>query len=164
MSKRFNLREFQQEVLDKLQAQATSGRQISTLGIQIGTENWLVDMSDIGEVLPLPPLTAVPLTQDWFCGVANVRGNLCSVVDLAAFLQQTVAPREVRNRVLLLNARFGFNTGLLVSQVLGLRDTQSWQLQTAHDATFLLDEEGAVWHKLDIETLINQPEFLQISV
>lgn len=164
MSKRFNLREFQQEVLDKLQAQATSGKQISTLGIQIGAENWLVDMADIGEVLPPPALTAVPLTQDWFCGVANVRGNLCSVVDLAAFMQQAATPREARNRVLLLNARFGFNTGLLVSQVLGLRDSQSWQLQTAQDNTFLLDEEGAVWHKLDIETLINQPEFLQISV
>jgi twitching motility protein PilI len=163
MSKRFNLREFQQEVLDKLQAQATSGKQVSTLGVQIGAENWLIDMADIGEVLPPPALTAVPLTQNWFCGVANVRGNLCSVIDLAAFMQQPATTREVRNRVLLLSSRFGFNTGLLVSQVLGLRDTQDWQLHTDSERAFYQDEAGVVWHKLDIQLLINQPEFLQIS-
>lgn len=163
MSKRFNLREFQQEVLDKLQAQAASGKQITTLGVQIGAENWLIDMGDIGEVLPPPALTPVPLTQGWFCGVANVRGNLCSVVDLAAFMQLPPTPLEARNRVLLLSPRFGFNTGLLVSQVLGLRDTQTWQFHTNSDRAFYQDETGGVWHKLDIQLLINQPEFLQIN-
>jgi len=34
MSKRFNLREFQQSVLDRLQAQVTSGsKRVSTLGV-----------------------------------------------------------------------------------------------------------------------------------
>jgi twitching motility protein PilI len=34
-----------------------------------------------------------PLTQPWFLGLANIRGNLYSVVDLAGFLgRETVVP------------------------------------------------------------------------
>ena len=40
MSKRFNLREFQQQVLDRLQQQASGGAQVSTLGVQVGRELW----------------------------------------------------------------------------------------------------------------------------
>ncbi len=66
MSKRFNLREFQQTVLDRLQAQVAGGSNpASTLGVQVGDELWLVDMSDINEVLPPPSLTPVPLTKPW---------------------------------------------------------------------------------------------------
>jgi hypothetical protein len=79
MSKRFNLREFQQNVLERLQAQvAGGGDHASTLGVQVGEDYWLVDMVDINEVLPPPPLTPVPLTKPWYCGVANVRGTLAA--------------------------------------------------------------------------------------
>ena len=37
-------------------------------------------------MIPVPPITPVPLTRPWFRGVANVRGNLYSVVDFAAFV------------------------------------------------------------------------------
>ncbi len=58
----------------------------SKLGLQVGDDRWLVDLADAGEVIPVPPITAVPLTRPWFAGVANIRGNLYSVVDFAAFL------------------------------------------------------------------------------
>ena len=34
---------------------------------------------DAGEVIAVPPIAPVPLTQPWFLGVANIRGNLYSV-------------------------------------------------------------------------------------
>ena len=52
MSKRFNLREFQQQVLDRLQEHKTGSAQNSTLGVRIGQGLWLVDMTDISEVMP----------------------------------------------------------------------------------------------------------------
>ena len=56
MSKRFNLREFQQGLLERMQVQvqAEAGDQVATLGIIIGRDSWLVDMADISEVLALP--------------------------------------------------------------------------------------------------------------
>ncbi len=48
MSKRINLREFQQDLIDRMQAEGRGGEQISTLGVRIAEQNWLVDMRDIG--------------------------------------------------------------------------------------------------------------------
>ena len=66
MSKRFNLREFQQQVLDRLQMQGAGSAQISTLGVQVGQHVCLVDMTDISEIMPLPVMTPVPLTKPWY--------------------------------------------------------------------------------------------------
>ena len=82
---RISLRDYQRELAERLR-QADSARSASKLGVQVGAQSWLVDLVEAGEVLPVPPITAVPLTRAWFRGVANVRGNLYSVVDFAAFL------------------------------------------------------------------------------
>lgn len=163
MSKRFNLREFQQQVLDRLQGQAGGNTNQSALGIQLGQEHWLVDMTDISEVMPLPALTPVPLTKDWYCGIANVRGYLYSIVDLNAYTRQQATVRDAHNRVMLLGQRYAFNVGLLVSRVLGLRNTEGWQKSVQNDSISYRDPDGQVWHQLNIRKLLSQPEFLQIG-
>lgn len=42
MSNRLNLREFQQNLIDRLQAKDMSDARVSTLGMQIAGRNWLV--------------------------------------------------------------------------------------------------------------------------
>ncbi len=164
MSKRFNLREFQQGVLDRLQAQAAGKiKHASTLGVQVGDELWLVEMSDISEVLSVPPLTRVPLTKPWYCGVANVRGNLYSIVDLGLFNGGAAIPLEGQSRVLLVGQKFAFNAGLLVSRVLGLRNAMDWQSSEQGGEIRFRDDEGQVWHKLEMTQLLNKPDFLQIG-
>lgn len=163
MSKRFNLREFQQQVLDRLQSHETGKTGISTLGVQVGQHLCLVDMADISEILPPPAMTTVPLTKPWYCGIANVRGNLYSVIDLNAYPDQPPTARGAGNRVLLLAQRFAFNTGLLVSRVLGLRNTEGWQRSEEGGIIRYRDSSGQVWHMLDIQQLLQQPGFLQIG-
>lgn len=164
MSKRFNLREYQQQVLDRLQALAASSVQTSTLGVRIGNAFWLIDMTDISEVLPLPALTTVPLTKPWYCGVANVRGNLYSIIDLGAFMGGNALIPESQNRIMLLGQTFGFNAGLLVTRVLGLRNAQDWQQIETGDEIRYQDSNGQQWRKFDLKNLLNQPEFLQIGI
>jgi twitching motility protein PilI len=164
MSKRFNLREFQQGVLDRLQAQAAGGaKRVSTLGVQVGDQLWLVEMSDISEVLSAPPLTRVPLTKPWYCGVANVRGNLYSIIDLGMFNGGAAIPLEGQSRVLLVGQKFAFNAGLLVSRVLGLRNATNWRPSEQDGEICFQDDEGQKWHKLEMAQLLNKPEFLQIG-
>ena len=164
MSKRFNLREFQQGLLDRMQVQAASGNQIATLGILIGHENWLVDMEDISEVLSLPQLTTVPLTKSWYCGVANVRGNIFSITDLGAFMDCGATPHDMQSRVLLVGQKFNSNTGFLVAKVLGLRNAKDWQQSEQNGELIYEDSAGQQWRKLDIKNLIQQPEFIQIGL
>jgi twitching motility protein PilI len=164
MSKRLNLREFQQNLIDRLQAKEMSEDRLSTLGVQIAGRNWLVDLADIGEVLPLPKLVSVPFTKPWFRGVANVRGNLYSVADLATYQQSGAASVDVNNRILLVAERYGFNAALLVDRVLGLRDARKWRQSGADGQIEYQDDMGTHWHKLDVPGLLEQAEFLQIGV
>lgn len=142
------------------------GRQemrLSLLGVQIAGENWLVEMVDISEVLSVPRLAVVPLAKSWFRGVANVRGNLYGVADVADYLQLGVASGAIANRILLLADRYGFNTALLVDSVLGLRDPGNWRHDEAHSDRYV-DEQGVMWRKLDVVDLLGRPDFLQIGI
>lgn len=164
MSKRFDLREFQQQLLNRLQEQKTGSAQVSTLGVQVGQTYWLVDMPDISEVLSLPQLTPVPLTKPWYCGIANVRGNLYSIIDFCLYAGGAATLHEGQSRVLLLGQKFAFNAGLLVSRVLGLRNSNDWKSVEKDGLTMLQDENGQLWRKLDVPKLLEQAEFLQIGV
>lgn len=164
MSKRLNLREFQQNLIDRLQAKDMSDERVSTLGVQIAGRNWLVDLKDIGEVLPLPKLISVPFTRPWFLGVANVRGKLYSVADMAAYENSGSASGDINNRVMLVAERFAFNAALLVDRVLGLRDARGWRQSEVDGQIVYQDEQGTHWHRLDVPGLLEQAEFLQIGV
>jgi len=164
MSKRLNLLEFQQSLIDRLQVSDLSATRVTTLGVQMSGKNWLVDMTDISEVLPFPKIASVPFTKLWFLGIANVRGNLYSVVDMTAFQNGGAASGDSNNRVLLVAERYGFNVALLVDRVLGLRDARSWSQNEVDGQIEYLDEQGASWCKLDVSGLLAQPEFLQIGV
>lgn len=163
MAKRLDLRAFQQDLNERMQDRSREGGQKSLLGVQIAGQHWLVDMSDISEVLSLPRLTPVPLSKDWFCGVTNVRGNLYGVVDMAAYFQNGTASGEASNRILLLAERYGFNTALLVDGVLGLRDISEWRHDDG-EASQLIDKQEVSWRRLAVVELIAQPEFLHIGI
>lgn len=161
MSKRFNLREFQQDLTDRIEAQGRDSEQLSLLGIQIANQNWLVDMADLSEVLPMPTLTVVPHSKKWMRGVANVRGNLYCVTDMAAFLNLGVTSGEPGNRIMLLANKHAFNAALLVERVLGLRELREMKFDQMRN--LYVDEQGMEWLKLDVPELLGRAEFLHIG-
>lgn len=164
MSKRHNLRDFQQRVIDRLQDKEATAARVSMLGVQIAGQRWLVDMADISEVLPLPRLSKVPFTKPWFRGVINVRGNLYGVIDMAAYQHGSGVSGVGANRVLLVAERYAFNVSLLVERVLGLRDVRNWQQSEREGLTEYRDGQGSGWRKLEVPGLFEQAEFLQVGV
>jgi twitching motility protein PilI len=164
MSKLFNLREFQKNLSERLQSRSLAGEQASALGVLVGHDHWLVEMSDISEVLPVPPMIPVPLTKPWYGGLSNVRGNLYSIIDLPLFLGLQEELHDGLNRVLLVSHRFEVNAGLLVTRVLGLRNISSWKRDEANGKIQYEDENGQVWKKMDISSLVGQSEFLLIGI
>jgi twitching motility protein PilI len=164
---RTSLRDYQRELAARLQG-ASLGRAASKLGLQVGNEAWLVDLVDAGEVLPVPPITPVPLTRPWFRGVANIRGNLYSVVDFAAFLGGPAAAVSEQARLLLLGERFRMGSALLVDRALGLRGADQLQARsTAAGAAWLkaeyTDKDGRQWKELDVTQLVQSPVFLGVA-
>ena len=71
-------------------------------GYQIGNYGLLHDPSFPVQVTESPPVYSLPNTRPWCLGLANLRGNLTPVYDLAALLG-IEAPRR-RNKLLVVGA------------------------------------------------------------
>lgn len=169
MARRISLREFQENLVKRL-AEARSGDRRTLLGVEAGNERWLVDLTDTGEVLPVPPVSQVPLTRAWFRGVTNVRGTLYSVVDFAGFHDQPNQPFGGRARLLLVHPRHGVNSALLCARTSGLHSPEEFEeITEAHDprpwvSGKLRDIHGGEWQRLDVVTLIRHPRFLEAGI
>ncbi|HXM84035.1 MAG TPA: chemotaxis protein CheW [Burkholderiales bacterium] len=169
MAAKASLRDYQRELSARLQS-AEVGRTASKLALQVGEEGWLVDLLDAGEVIPVAPISAVPLTRAWFKGVTNIRGNLYSVVDFSAFLGGPGVTLREQARLLLVSERFRIGSALLVDGSLGLRNAAQLQprASAAAQAPWIkaeyTDTEGRPWKELDLPQLVQQPEFLDVGI
>ena len=180
MAKRISLREFQQSLSERLvSARRGEGGQ-ALLGIESGADDlpggshWLIDLADSGEVAPLPALTPAPLTKPWFAGIANIRGVLYSVVDFAAWRGGAPTPINSQSRLLLVGARHGINSALLVRRALGLRP--QLQMHAAGEARVGADDtapwlggrfkdaQDVIWTQLRIPALLADPHYLDIAL
>src|SRR5262245_35542492 len=99
----------------------------SRLGMQLGDEYWLLDLTDVAEVIPIPDLLRVPLTKSWYAGVANIRGNLISVIDLAAFFGGSAVEHDDKARLIVVGEKHRINSGLIFSRVVGLRQFERFE-------------------------------------
>lgn len=168
MARKISLREFQEHLATRL-GDNSGENAAGMLGFQAGDGRWLVNLSDSGEIVGLPPLAPAPLTRPWFAGLANVRGVLYAVSDFSAFLGGEPTPRNAQSRLLLIGARHGVNAALLVNRLLGLRHAEALApVAAASDAPAwapeeFTDNEGQRWRRLDVVRLLADEQFLQIG-
>jgi twitching motility protein PilI len=171
---KLDLRVFQQELAQRLASKTTAQVESSRLGLSFGGDNWLVRLADAGEVIPIPSIASVPLTKPWFLGITNIRGNLYSVTDFAAFLGRAPTPLTRGSggqaRLVLFGPRTGeLHAGVVVSRVIGLRnltelaptaaptDAPAWYGQRWMDA------DGVAWQEIDLSRLARDAAFLQVG-
>jgi twitching motility protein PilI len=171
-TRRTRLREFQAQLVERMQA-ATSGAATHTsqLGVMIGQTRWLLNLQEAGEIVSVGTITKVPLTQDWFLGLTNIRGNLISVIDLAHFRGMPPTPIDKESRIVAFAPSLSFNSGLLVSRVMGLRNVAEMDLQPAAESGDVpwavqryLDRESQVWTELDLSLIVQDPQFLHVGI
>lgn len=171
MARKTSLREFQQNVAQRIRDLASQKTVASKLGFQVGSENWLVTLSDVSEVIPAPKTIAVPLTLPWFRGVANIRGKLYSVVDFAAFQDDGVIGPGMERRVILIAEKLIEGSGLMVSRMLGLRNPEQFTMESMqgdpHNRPWIKakyrDPAGVLWHELDVAVLVANMQFLEVG-
>jgi len=169
VAKQISLREFQQGLAQRLREAQAEAEPTSRLGVQAGNGSWLLRLDDAGEMLPLPEISTVPLTRPWYLGLANIRGVLASVVDFSAFAGGEVTTRTPDCRLLLIAERFQSFSGLVISRMLGLKNVQSMQAVEEGNtrpwiAAAYRDNEGRLWHELDIGALVAHEDFLHVGV
>jgi len=169
VARRTGLREYQLAVAERLRTAATRTTPLSKLGFQVGGVNWFVSLHLVSEVIPLPTCVAVPLTQAWFRGVANVRGNLFGIVDFSAFQGSEPISGGTDRRVILISDKLLGGAGLLVSRMLGLRNPEQFSPQARPpDAAGWVgasyrDAVGASWQELELAGLAKDRRFLEVG-
>jgi len=160
-----------------MQAARTQPRGQSWLAVECRGHGLLLPLEQAGEIFALVPLLPVPHTQAWFAGVANLRGGLHGVVDLARFLglpeQAGAEGGRDQARLIAFGASLGLNGALLVDRLAGLRGSDQLRSQ-ADDAaeidaarpsfapTRWVDADGRGWQALDLGALARDVRFLSI--
>ena len=169
------LRDFQTRLAERLQAARTQGVAASWLAVRAGAQRLLVPLSHAAEIFSWTDVQRVPYAKPWFVGVANLRGNLCGVVDLSAFLQGVAsaprtAPAQAQCRLIGFNPLLEANSAVLVDELLGMRTTQAFAHSSARQAGepeyfghSYVDHAGELWRELNSQALSQQHAFLDIG-
>ncbi len=179
MANKEALRALQQRLADRLQMVRQQAPARNWLAVEIAGHGFLLPLDQAGEIFPLSAIQPVPHSQPWFLGVANLRGQLHGVVDLAAVLglperQQRnygeVAARDA-GRLVAFNANLQINAALLIDRLMGLRNagnlTPGKQPPSSSKPHFIgqemADEQGRSWYELDLAGLVADEAFLKID-
>jgi len=176
MAKRQSLKELQERLAQRLTAARTQSVSATWLAIEAGGQRYLLPLVQSGEIFPWAPVQRVPYTKPWYVGVANLRGGLHGVVDLASLVsgQRMSAPVQDRvgseSRLVSLHAALSINAVLWIDRLLGLRNPGMFSAVAdrpaeapAYVTRLLVDLQGQAWQELDLQALVNEPEFLAIA-
>lgn len=90
------------------------------ISYQFGGIELLSPLTEISEIAPCPSISLLPGVQPWVRGIANIRGNLITVVDLASFLELRPPTINKNSRIMVVN-QADLMLGILVDEVHGLR-------------------------------------------
>ena len=140
------------------------------LAVQAGDQRCLVPLAQAGEIFPWTAVQPTPYTRTWFLGVANLRGELCGVVDLGRFLHRDQEAAAADPKLLGFHPAIGLNCALRIDRVLGLRAAEAFAPSAAGVppaqawlGPLLTDAEGHSWQTLDLQALAQAPAFLAID-
>ncbi len=174
MAKKEALRELQSRLAERMQAVRTEQPGVSWLAVDCAGQGMLFPLRQAGEIFEIGAVLPVPHTQPWMVGVANLRGGLYAVIDLAGFLglraRAPEGPAREQSRLVALNAAMGMNCALLVDRLEGLRHAADMQREegTGADrpgfaAGRWTDAGGRVWQEIALAELAGQQQFLGIA-
>lgn len=178
MANKEALRELQQRLAERLRLVRESAPTRNWLAVEAAGHGFLLPLEQAGEIFSLVGLQAVPHSQAWFLGVANLRGQLHGVIDLAAFMGLPSRPVSAfdlaskdAGRLVAFNASLQLNSALLIDRLLGLRRPQDMSEAPSasggarpHFVTAeLADAQGRPWYELNLAALASDEAFLKVA-
>ena len=134
----------------------------------LGGSRMTCNIQRIGEIIPCPASTPVPGAKSWILGLANVRGELLTIVDLKQYLTGEKTSTGARTRLLTTSMNKA-PIGLMIDEVFGQRhfiDSDAVETELAADSALkgLVSRQyvmgSEIWQELDLDQLFNSPEFL----
>lgn len=145
----------------------------SGLGFSLLGRRFVVPMGQIVEMLELPPSTRLPGVQSWVIGLANVRGRLLPLFDMAMFFGGASSSIRKQRRALVVDTDHLYS-GLVVDQAFGMQhftnDLYREHVEDVPDAIApfvkggYVDAAGISWALFDMQEVTSFPKFLSAAV
>lgn len=111
-------------------AQANSEATSQLITFRSGGQEFGADIMMIREIRGLMPMTPLPHSPDYVCGVVNLRGVILPVVDLKAMLGRGQTDANATNVTIVIRCQ-GRAMGLLVDAVSDILTIKTSQIQPA---------------------------------
>jgi len=175
MANKEALRELQTRLAQRMQVARNEPAAHAWLAVECASQGLLLSLEQAGEIFNAGRVMPVPHTQPWFAGVANLRGGLHGVVDLAVFLGLRARSAQDHGaegaRLVALNPSLGVNCALLVDRLAGLRHEnelsgQADEAQSQRPAfagARWHDKGGRNWQEIKLAALAADMQFLAIA-
>ncbi|MEO1526380.1 MAG: chemotaxis protein CheW [Planctomycetota bacterium] len=91
-------------------------------------------LASITEIERLPNYTILPRTPAWCLGVANMRGQIVSITDLAALANATQEKDQSDPKVVIVHGRRAdAHTAVVIDRVIGIRSFQNKLIQSPEE-------------------------------
>ena len=132
------------------------------VGFESSGQRLVAPLGEVAEILTMPEYTSMPLVQPWLLGIANVRGRLLPLTDLAKFLQTPSSSAQDSSRKVLVIDHHTIFSGLIVDKVLGIEQfTQDQYRPEAlpSDSAFAPYNHGK-FHKDEKDWFVFMPSLL----
>jgi len=142
------------------------------IAFMLDKQTMLINMTDVAEVSPQPPVTRLPGVQRWVKGIANVRGEVLTIVDLHEFFHLETPRNPTLCRVIAIE-RGETRLGILVDRIVGMRQISNQKrnegssqhcpekIKNCVSGSIEFDEN---WMDIfDTEKLVTHEQFLNVS-
>jgi twitching motility protein PilI len=153
------------------QDQESQSDRWSGVAFMLAGQRFVAPLGEVAEVLRVPEYAPVHGVHRWLLGLANVRGRLLPLTDLAGFTG--VTPLDSFQRKVMVIDHGDLFSGLLVDEVLGIQhfSKASYETKLTDIADGLLpyvqggfNRMGQPWHVFMLSRLAADPRYLSASL
>lgn len=144
------------------------------IGFTIADMHFVAGMGSISEILHMPKFTTIPGVKGWMLGVANVRGRLLPIMDLARFFRLNHSSYKSRDRRVLVVEQGEILSGFIVDSVLGMQYFSAESFQPGDPVNLeqaiqpyvkgAYRKNDVQWNVFDTYVLTDDSSFLDVAV
>ncbi len=96
----------------------------------LGAEEYGIEILKVQEIIGVLPITPVPRTPEFICGVINLRGKIIPIIDIRLKLSMEARAKTEETCIIVVKAR-GIEMGIVVDKVSEVADIGSADIQDA---------------------------------
>lgn len=146
---------------------------LQSLHFRIDNYDLLLPLDTSTEVINRIDYAPIPISRPWLLGVASIRGQLLTLIDLKNFLFNLDSPSNLKHKRIITARADQVFLGLVVDQVIGMAQLWEMQSEVRHPASWedsvvdvlrgIYRKDDAYFGLCDIEKIVHNQRFMEMQ-